>query len=256
LGKTENVPGQIFIDNKEYCGEILWSINASLILSKQWQAETLFSKRSYDYLKYKFQASSEKSVKSVQFSKLKAFDNFFNIMLPEQVIFPYYALDDIIGNSVQYHCGTCKKTELCQKEYLDKVEETTRKYLELRETDEIRQIKELLQDITYKLENSSSDFTDKNIVREFRKQETIANRNLRSAFPAMKRWTYISLIASAYAGLYAIGTGLPLAQFTSATATAASLVASKTIDYYESKYRWVGFLQQQRKEKASICREK
>lgn len=260
LGKTEQVPGQIFIDNNEYCEEVLWSINASLILSKQWQAETLFSQHSYHYLKYKFQASFKKDQKNIaQFQKLKAFDNFFNIILPEQMIFPYYALDDLIGNKVQFHCGTCKKTERCQKEYLDKVDETTREYLELRETGEIQHVKGILEDITNKLEDCSLGFTDKDIIREFRKQEVRVNRDLKVAFPRIKDWTNLSLIASAYAGFYGTQTGLPLAVLASYTASSialASVVAKLGVEHYENKYRWIGFIQQKRKERAGKYCEK
>jgi len=256
----EKVPNQIFINDHEYCGEILWSINASLILSKYWGAESLYPRYTYEYLNYKFLSSTTSSNPiHNQASKLKAFDNFFNVILPEKEIFPYYALDDVIGNRVPNHCGNCSKTEQCKKSYLDKIEDTTWEILEFRETEEIQQIKGIFQDITQKLEDSSGNITDKDITREFRKQEAKINHDLKVAFPKIKNWTNLSLIASAYAGLYGAQTGLPLASMiTYATATLAttSLVAKIGVEHYENQHRWVGFLQQQRKEKKTKCIDK
>ena len=164
-------------------------------------------------------------------------------------------MDDIIGDSVPKNCRSCKKTSECANEYLSEVEETTREYLELRETDEIQQIKGTLEDITNRLVNSKENFTDKDIVREFRKKESKINRELKNAFPRIKYWTNLSMVASAYTGLYGSATGLPLVTYASAAIATASLVSTKMTEYYEDKYRWIGFIQDQRKTKKEPCKK-
>jgi hypothetical protein len=75
----------------------------------------------------------------------------------------------------------------------------------------------------------------------------------------VKELTNLSLIASAYCGFYGAQTGLPLASMATLTATSiatSAIVAKAGMQHYEDKYRWVGFLQQQREKIKSRCTER
>jgi len=54
LGNSNEVPGQIFIHNYEYCSPYLYSVYASLLLAKLLDAQCLFNNRVLTYCNYKF----------------------------------------------------------------------------------------------------------------------------------------------------------------------------------------------------------
>jgi hypothetical protein len=239
LGDEKAVPGEIFVENKHFCSVILYGVYGCLVLAKEWEAESLFSQNIYDYCKYKFQMSLYQNKKE----KIKAFNNIFNVILPEQELFPYYALDDLVGDKVKYHCGTCKKTAECNKNFLTDLDNNVRQYFELRENEEIQQIKGVLQDITYRLEKGNPEIDQSDIIQEFRKQERIINRDLKIAFPKIRRWTNLGLVCSSPLALLGTATGLPIVTYAGASVAAICGATTAMLEYSENKYKWVGFIQ-------------
>lgn len=49
-----DLPDAIYTNGYEFCGPLLWSSYASLILSKRWNAQCLFSDHITNFLEYKF----------------------------------------------------------------------------------------------------------------------------------------------------------------------------------------------------------
>jgi hypothetical protein len=244
--KTNNsrVPGQLFIDEQEYCYSKIWTIYASLILAKKWKAESLFSDDVYNYCKYKFGLSLIKNQKS----SITAFDNIFNTILPEMPLFSHYSFLGM-GN---VECTDCKKLNDCKKDYLTFVEDNTHKYLELRDRDEIQQIKGVLNQITGELEKSKSVYSHENIVEEFHAEQIKIKRDLKKTFPSIKRWTNLSLIASTPATLYGVATGLPAVTYAGAAMAGVSAAVREMIEYSKNKYKWVGFLDKKQNHKLKV----
>jgi hypothetical protein len=243
VNSSENI---IFVENEEYCKLNVQQIYASLILAKKWNSELLFSDRIYNYCKYKFGLS----LFTGKHEKIKAFDNIFNIIIPDKPIMPFFAMNDVIGNKVKYSCKTCDYVPSCKSQYLKILEDNVHSILDLREKDEIQQIKGVIQDITGQLEQAETQFDYRDIIREFRTKERIYNRDLKSAFPKVKRFTNIAIYASIPAILLGQATGLPLVSYAAVASAGITTATKELIDYSKSKYKWVGFLQKARKKNA------
>jgi hypothetical protein len=244
-GTEKEVPNQLFIEDAEYCSGNLYGIYSSLLLSKEWNAEMVFSNRAYQFLKYKFGTSLEGN----KFAQMKAFDNVFNTILPEKQIFPYYVLYNNSDVYLENNCKKCERTSICEKTYLNELENNVRDYLDIRELDEIEQIKHTLRHISQKLESNSPVYDQKDIIKEFRKEERIINQDLKKGLPQIKRWTNLSLIASKPLTLVGLATANPLLTYASATAIGISESIKELIEYSKSKYKWVGFMEQRRRTK-------
>lgn len=241
------VPGEIFVNNEQFCGVRLRGVYESLFLAKEWKAESLFSDEIYDYCNHKFALSLRQSgaIKTRQ-ERIKAFNHIFSVALPEQDLIPNYALDDLLTNE-KLRCSTCNKMEICDKNFVSDLENNVRTYLELREYDEIQQIRGVLQDISNKLENGNPEVDYTEIMREFQKQERDFKRDLYSTFPKMKQWTLLGMWATIPFTLFtAASLGLnpvnPIT-YTGASAAAACTAAEIGVKFFEAKYKWVGFIQ-------------
>lgn len=236
--EREGGSGYLNIENQEYCFPMIKSIYLSLQLARKWDAESLFSDHAFNYCKYKFGASQI----SKRNTPVNAFDKIFSTIMPDTSIFPTYVRNPQVDDSCEKSCSKCSKESTCSGGYLAEVENNITEYLALREHDEIDQIKAVLGTIVNQLDEHSS-VTTAEIIEEFRKQQKIIERDLKKAFPKVKRWANLSLIASVPATVIGMATGLPYVSIMGATAVGASTAATKLVEYYESKYRWVAFFE-------------
>jgi len=236
IGDDKKVPGQIFIENEEYCHPHIWSIYASLVLAKKWGAQCLFSERVINYCRYKF-GSSFVTNPNIGYPT-NPFNTIFNSCLPEPALFPKY----MFGNIRSSQCSTCKLEKQCSNKYLDKLERNISKYLELRDYDEVDQIKQVISKIIKRLESEKEYVNDENIVEEFKNEERIISKRVHSTFPKIKRWTNMTLIVSLPVTLVSALTGLPMVSLAGASIAGVSEAVNKYAEYLGSKYRWIGFI--------------
>jgi hypothetical protein len=81
------------------------------------------------------------------------------------------------------------------------------------------------------------------IAREFHEEESKLRKRIHSIFPMAKRWANVATILSiplAITGLAMDGSLLTLA---GAASVGLAQAGRQYMEYLESKYRWVGFLQ-------------
>jgi uncharacterized C2H2 Zn-finger protein len=234
IKKKSSVPGEIFIDGHHFCQPSVWSIYASLYLAKQWNAESLFSPDVYTYCKYKFGLSTTVD----QQKTVTAFDNIFSTTLPEKLLFPHYVFRNYSPIS---KCPECAKITQCKKSFLSDVEKNAHSYLELRDRDEIQQMKSVLNEIVKKLERTKSIYSHQDIIDEFHSEERKIKRDLKKTFPKFERWSNLTVIASIPITLFGVAAGsLPVA-YTGQAISGVSNVLREAINYSKSKSKWVGF---------------
>jgi hypothetical protein len=231
--KKLKVPGEIFIDGHQFCMPSAWSIYASLYLAKKWNAESLFSPEVYTYCKYKFGLSTTDQQKLVT-----AFDNIFSTTIPEKSLFSNYVFKNYSPTS---KCPECAKIAHCEKNYLSDIEKNTHSYLELRDRDEIQQMKSVLNEIVKKLERTKSIYSHQDIIDEFHSEERKIKRDLKKTFPKFERWSNLTVIASIPITLFGVAAGsLPVA-YTGQAISGVSTVLKEAINYSKTKSKWVGF---------------
>lgn len=236
LGDQKRVPGQLFIEGTEYCLPRIGSIHASLILAREWDARCLFSTDVLQYCKFKF------GVSLIDESRIgyppDAFTTIFDSFLPEHNLFPKYIWHHLNKN----HCKRCEKEEKCSHEYMREFENNLSKYLELRDYDEISQMKELISDIILRLKLDKGQVDHDSVVREFREEERKITKRIRSTFPKISRWSNIALVASVPIAVVGIATGLPSITATAASVAGLSKITDGYVKHLKNKYKWIGFI--------------
>jgi hypothetical protein len=236
MGDEKKVPGQIFIDGEEYCLPSISSIYASLVLAREWDARCLFSDHVLNYCKYKF------GLAQITDPHLghppNAFNTIFDSFLPEYKVFPDY----LFSHSEPDLCKKCASEEKCSREYMTDFEHRFSKYLEMREYDEIDQIKTLITDITLRLQSAGEKIDHDTIVEEFREEERKATRRIRSTFPKIMRWSNLALIASIPIAVVGIATGLPVVTVSGASVAGSAQITKESVKYLKNRYSWIGFV--------------
>jgi len=239
LGDQKKVPGQIFLDGEEYCTPRIGGIYSSLILAREWDARCLFSPDSLHYCKFKF-GTSLIDDHCIGYPP-NAFDTIFDSFLPEHKLFPKYVLQHFDANLCKA-CKTCEHEAKCNREYLKEFEGNLSKYLELRDYDEINQIKALISDIILRLKLDEERVDHDSIVREFREEERKITKRIRSTFPKIDRWSNLALIASIPVAVVGIATELPALTATAASVAGLSKITEGYVKHLKSKYKWIGFI--------------
>lgn len=225
----EDLHGAVCLDNTKFCIPYLWSIYVSLILSKKWKAQCLFTDGILELLKYKFGSSlaTPNEINSIP----RSFNTVFNPILPEY---------NIGANLLGTKCMDCFHLEKCEDISKSKLEESLSNYLDLRDYDELHQLKETLLKIIKSLK-SKKDITYEDIIHEFKSSERSIKRRMHSTFPQVKRWTNLALMTSIPITAVGAYTGLPAVCATGMAVGGVSKLTEKYIKHLESKYNWIGF---------------
>ena len=145
-GVSDDNYRNLCVGEKVYCFPELRSIYASLLISEKWDANCLFSKRSLDFLNNKLNNSINGEFQST----INSFDDVFSLHLPDINLIPH----DILVNQ----CPTCENEENCDYQ-LNKIEDTLTNYLEIRDYDEVGQIKNMVYNINKEI-NSKGQLSD------------------------------------------------------------------------------------------------
>lgn len=233
IGDDKKVPGQIFVAGTEYCSPRIWTIYASLVLAKAYNAHCLFDPYVLDFCKYKFGLSSYPP--KADTGRIETFHSIFEAYLPNDPIFPYYLTGD------EELCSKCANQNACKDSYLSKLEDNLRNMLTWRGYDEILQLKSVINDIVDK-RNKSSGIIDPNEIRnEFLDIQKKLRRKVKLVFPKIKRWSNITTLASIPIALAGVATGLPLLYITAGSLAGLSQASNLTTEYLSSKYSWTAF---------------
>ena len=219
----------IFIEDKPYCFPELKSIYASLIISEAWDAKCLFSERNLDFLKYKLNLQSIPELQS----KSQSFDNIFSLHLPDLPLMHDY--------SISRRCSTCRYDDKCKSEYLTKTEDNLMYYLDLREYDEINQIKDIIYEIDKKI-NSEEYFCDFDLLlKEYHETKKQTIKTMHTLFPKIRKWTNYSMMVCSATTAYGYLTGSNLLTVLGIGMGAANDLVRFSLNDFENKTKWVGF---------------
>lgn len=228
-GNYKEVPGEILIDGRPYCYAKIAAINASIFLSNELNANCLFDKYEYNFLKYKF--SSPMTYNEQLFSEV------FSPVLPNEMILHNYAFTD------EEHCRNCQKYEECQKTYLNSIEKAMINIVNLRNRDEILVAKNELQNLI----DTKNDLTTlkdlEDLKKEYQEKQVKINKNIYKVFPKVKRWTNItSILATPFTVGAALCGEVGVAAAGAAALVGITKISEEYMKYYENKNKWVGFI--------------
>lgn len=228
LGK-DKVPGQIFVNGDEYCSPSIWTMYASFILAKKWDAGLLLPRYSQNYFEKALRVTQEMSTKLNE--KLVAFDEIINSKLPEQELLPMILYDAKL-------CESCRNYNSCDSDVLNKVEENIQDILRWRSYDEVQELKAVIGRISKLADNENVPSSE--LVKAFKADEQRINKTMNSAFPKVERWSNMATVLSIPAVVAGVSTGSTTLATVGAGVAGIATVANKYLEIIRSKHRWVG----------------
>jgi hypothetical protein len=239
LGESEVIRQieELLLDGVGYCTPFVGSIYSSLVLAKHWNANCLFDDMTLNYLKHKF------GIASSQFSaakgRLKSFATVFKAYFPNQEVIPQYAF------ASESKCTTCKNAGGCNDNYLHNLENDIRAILRWRDYDEIQEAKTVFDSIASRRERGSGLLDPAEVAGEFEAKRRRLSRRMHSVFPKVKRWSAVTAVVSLPLAILGMATEPSLVTLGGAFVVGAAEATRKYVDFLESKYNWIGFLQKQ-----------
>jgi len=234
LGDEEQVPGQIFIDGIEYCWPHIWTIYASLILARAWDAHCLFNEHDLIYCKYKFGLSS--FLRETEIGRIEGFQTVFNAYVPNESVFPEYVT---VNKEL---CGKCTKEQNCKDKYLLGLETNVKELLKWRDYDEIQQLKAITNQIVEKRAREGGVIEPADIRHDLQDQQNRLRRRLKLVFPKVRRWSNITTVLSIPIVLAGVATSSPLIAIVGGSIAGLSQATKQVIELLSNKYSWVGFV--------------
>lgn len=226
----EHIVEEIKIANQYYCLPYVSSLYTQIGIANKMGANCLFNERDFTYLKY---------VKKVD--KTRIFNEIFSIYFPNELVLHSYAIEQ------EKRCQQCIKFDECKDNYLKEIENNTSRILNWRNYDEIYTAKHEIDKIIKLKEKIKDDYDTEDIKKEFIEKQKKINKNIKKAFPKIKRWTSLATIISTPATICsAVNSNIP-ATIVSASIAGASKILEEGMKYYENKNNWVSFINKDNK---------
>lgn len=244
LSDEDNVPGGIFIDGLEYCTPHLWTIYASFVLARAWNAHCLFNVGVLNYCRYKFGLAN--FPQEGQLGRVEAFQAVFEAYLPNSPILPEYVY---INKDM---CSKCVSEKSCKDAYLSNVESNLEDILSWRDYDEIQQLKSVVADIVRRRNELGGIVNASDILHDLRNKQDKIRRRMKLIFPKVKRWANVTTMLSIPIAVAGLSTGHPLIAVSGAGLAGLSHLTKELIDLLLSKYSWISFVSKD----AELHREK
>ena len=238
----ESCPGELFIGDFHYCSSYVWQIYASLFLAMQLNAQLMYTPESLIYCKYKFGASNSHIPNSN--TKNDVITNVFNSLIPSVRVF-----SDFTFRTKEY-CEDCTMITSCEKHYLKKTESNIAKILEYRETDELFQIRDVLNEII-SIKSSKNQIITQNdindILNQYKGKAYKINKLLKKYFPKIEKWSNIATLITLPICITGIATGNPIVSGISGIAATGISSTRAWLELLKTKYSWVGFIEHNNK---------
>ena len=224
----------ITICDQEYCLPYIGSIYASMYLADEIKAHCLFNDHSYTFLKYKSGLDYKKTTHKAY---LDTYNDIFSFVLPNDFLPPDYAMTS------EERCSECNNISKCSSEYEKNVKGYINKILSYRCHDELFQLRNEIEKIISQIIVQGEDVTSDAVKNELIHRQEKINTLIHRRFEQVKRWSKIATICSLPTTIIsAVSANVPIA-VTAAAITGASKAAEKVMEIYESKKKWVGFIQ-------------
>lgn len=222
------------IDGYSYCIPQLWTIYASYFYSRHFDSNSLSTPHELNFFDYKINLGANKLPELKQ--KIDVFQKVLEINLPNEPIGHIYLYDNA------QKCIDCKHEIKCKDTYLNDIEKNVKSLLDKRDYDEIHQLTSTINQIYIKKEEIDSDYLSREVIREFNDKKKSLNKKIKSVFPKVKRWSNLTTFISIPITLAGVITGNPELIIPGASTASLGKGTEEMIKYFESKYKWINFL--------------
>lgn len=234
LGKKENTDHPLItIGDHCHCVPSLWTLYASLYLSRQNNASFMLSPREISYLKTIIPLKMQNVFTTPRIARRStAINEVLQLTLPN-----FELGHDYLTTSMK-RCNNCNNNTQCKDSYLSQIEKQTLYILEYREHEEINQLCELMDRICSEKFMYNEDIPVDELLHEINIERIKVQRKLNHTYKKFERWRNIVLTFSA---------GMTLGNFFSypkiaavgSAGVLATTIADKLFTTTQKKYKWI-----------------
>ena len=121
-------------------------------------------------------------------------------------------------------------------------EENLSRYIDLREYDEVKQIKEIIYDLNEKINNSHDYLINGDLLlKEYQEKRNQIRKTMHTTFPKIKKWSNYSLVLFSGAAVGGYLTGSNLLTGLGVGLDVFGAVMQYGLDHFENKNKWISF---------------
>ena len=235
-GDREKVPFETFIDDFHYCAPKVASLNAARYLASEINAYCLYGKDDEYYLRKRL-ASIQKSYLNQNVIQLNnIYKDLFSIKLPNDSILHEYGMHK--------GCVVCEKAHQCSDKYLIDVEKNLISYLTIRNHDEMKQLRIVIDTIINDSKSLTISDKEKNefILRKIDNKQLSVRNNIYNLFPKAQRFANFVTSVSIPFTIYNVAANNNNAAIAGSVLAGISIISENAMKSYSSKNNWVSFI--------------
>ena len=222
----------LWINRYCYCIPSLWTLYASLFLSRQNNAGFMLFENELSYLKTILPLKYPNMSPMPIARRATAINEVLKMALPNFKVGHEYLFDSM------ERCSVCVKIDECKDSYLSKIEKQVFTILEYREREEINQLCTLMDRICSEKFLNDYEIAPSELMHEINVERVKVQRKINKIYRTFERWKNVVMTVSAgmtlggffsYPTLAAVG----------ASGVLATNVADKILTEQEKKSKWV-----------------
>ena len=219
-----------FLEGHMYCAPMVASIYSALAVAGEINANCLFTKNEETFLKYKFDTVGNNQLRTMN----EVYRRVFDFNLPNESILHEYGTHS--------GCKVCKRENICNDEYLIDVESKLIDVLNMRNYDEMVQLRNVIDDIIRNRDKLLQPYEPEDILMDLRKKQLEIRKDINLRFKKIKRFANIVTIASIPLGALGVYGDQPELVPVSAAIGGTAKITDELLKHYESKNNWVNFV--------------
>jgi hypothetical protein len=220
------------IGKQEYCRPVIWSIYASVILSRMIDADCLHDSMTMGLCKTAFELSTTNTLDE---RKIELFQNVLKVNLPNEMIYP-----EILFGSTR--CTECVHNLGCSDKYLDVVEKNLKALLTYRKYDEIDQLKGIIEKISANKDQGLEKTELQDLRKELEQKKRTIERRLYKRFPKVKRWANLLTMATVPLTIAGVISAQPLISIPALMLGGSAQFAKLVMENRISRANWLNFV--------------
>lgn len=221
----------LFLDENSYCYPNILTIYHKMVMSRIYDAICFYDDYELSYCEKLFQIKNKNTMISE-----KILQNVFEMVIPNPNILTHYSF-----GSNDHDCFMCMHIDKCKKTYSIEINKNIDKVLDIKKSDEMIQLKEIITSIINSLKKSDREYDELDILKELYEKKRIVEKKLKMYFSKIEKWSRTIAYASAPACL--IGNYFdPLIAGLGVSGIAISQLAPNIKESIKKRNNWVSLV--------------
>ena len=221
---------ELLSDKYLYCVPRVASINSAMFLADELDANCLFSAYDEHYLKLKYKMYDKGNISVLN----EIYKEILSVDLTNESIIHAYG--------TYKGCNNCKKEKICNDSYLNDVEKALYSILQIRNHDEIAQLRMIIDEI-FEKKSELLIYPDENeIINDIRIKKYQIEKRINLLFPKVTRFANVVTSISLPISLLSNYLDDKKLSLVSGSIAGISTIITKYLDNYKNKNNWINFV--------------